>query len=348
MALTYWEYQVLLVALAWIGGFTPLLYAQWKGTPTTWRWWHAIGLALVLTPFIRMGVSATFEMIALVRTTVTGGFVTLQPFSEAQMWRKVWRHAWFYLIVPAAGLLLIWNGRPRLRDLARAGLAPRETAKRDALHGFTLFFVILVAYVASMLLAYVLLRDVLVSTGDESKLWMNITIPLIIALSGIAGVTEEFLFRGLLLNTLQKRMRWGYAALVQAVFFGVVHGGYGTWAHVLGPFFFGLGMAFVVRHLGLTPAIVLHAGVNVTFFAFDVADVNPAAYGLVAALVALNVYAAYATRFHAVRTLAKALVRLVTGRERRVHVPGSPDAIPERLILSQDASATVRVRDRSE
>lgn len=346
VALTYVEYQVLLVTVAWIGGFSPLLahaaarrvasqrrgvaryaleprssarvvwdarvdaFARWGAGPTPqWRWWQAVGLALVLSPFVRMGVGVYFDVIALVRTTVTGGFVVLPAYSTDALWTKAWRHAFYYFLVPAFGLLLVWRGRATRQNFARAGLAPRESASRDALHGLALFFVILIAYVGAMTLAYMALRDIVLTTGDESQIWANITIPLIIVLSGVAGVTEEFLFRGLMLSSFARVMPWGVAAVVQAVAFGLVHAGYMTWAHVLGPLAFGLGMAWVTRVLGIVPAVLLHAEVNIVFFSIDVADVNPMAWGLVAALAALNVYAAYVTRLAAVRKLWHSIVR---------------------------------------
>lgn len=302
MALTIWSYTLLVWTLAWIGGFLPLFLGRVR-----WRWWQCVGLALVLTPFVRMGIGVYFDLVALVEVTASGGFVVLEAVPRSAIWETIWRRVLNYLVVPGFGLFLLWGGKPTRGQVAEAGLAPRENAWRDALHGFALFFAIALAYVGALLVALFVAREFLPATGDESRVWANMTPLLIVLLSGTAGLTEEFLFRGLLLRALGRAMPFLAAASLQALFFGLIHAGYFTWTHVLGPFVFGLGMAWIVRELGLIPAVLLHAEVNVAFFAIDVADVVPAAWLLVLALLAMNAYAGWVTRFAAVRTLWRSI-----------------------------------------
>lgn len=309
--LTRNEFDIVVLVASWLGGFAPVLLRR-----PGWTWPRAVGLGLLLTPFARLALDVVLSIDALFVFTV------LEPVARAALWESVLTRLVYFLVLPGIGLLLMHEavpgfGRGRPRDaLAREGIAPRRSWSWDALRGFALFFAIAVAYLA----AYGVARLVPAATagGDESAYWRNITLPLIVLVSATAGLTEEFLFRGVLLKNLQRWMPWLVAALVQALFFGLIHSGYGTWTHVLGPFLFGLGMAWVARVLGVLPAAVLHAEVNVLFFALDVAPDYVGARGIVGlialgglllALAVLAGYALWRTRADAVRMLWASLKR---------------------------------------
>lgn len=309
-ALTRNEYDVLIVTLSWVIGFAPLFVQRLRGRdgPT---WVQCVGLALVATAFVRMLVNIYLSIGALFVFTV------LEPVSEAALWRSVGRDVLFDFAIPLVGVLLLHNAVPGLKSrraaasdvrgaLGAEGLGPHASYARDALRGFTLFFCIALAY--SVALAVSGLVSAQVAGGDESRYWQNITIPLIILVSGMSGLTEELLFRGILLTRLARAMPIVLAVVAQSVFFGFIHAGYGTWTHVLAPAFFGVGMAWVARTLGIVPAILLHVQINVVFFAFEVSDTIPQAWWLLAALAAVNVGAALATRFDAVLILWRSLV----------------------------------------
>lgn len=316
VSLTRAESDVLLYTLCWVGGFLPL-FLQRKG----WTWTRCVGLALVLSPFVRMGLNVVVTFDGLFVPTV------LQPVAAEALWRGIARSLTNNLLVPLLGLLLLHDAFPRwssvrervpsLRDvLARHGVSERHSWRRDAQRGLALFFFIALAYGVAYVVA--LQVGALVSPGDdESRYWIHITLPLIVLVSVTAGLTEEFLFRGILLRRLQRWMPWGVAALVQALFFGLIHTGYGSWTHVLGPFFFGLGMAWVRRILGIVPAMLLHAQVNVVYFAVDVGPDYVAAQGalgilglavLLGGLCAASVAALLATRADAVVLLWKSVL----------------------------------------
>lgn len=309
--LTRNEYDVLLVTLAWVGGFLPLFLRR-----PGWNWVRCVGLGLLLTPFIRMGLGVYLSIDALFT------FEVLQPVAREALWRGIQARVVNDLLVPLVGLLLMQDAVPlfgsrRVEDALKPhGLAPRRSWQRDALRGLALFFAIAVAYLA----AYGLSKLVpsLLAGGDESAYWRNVTIPLIVLLSATAGLTEEFLFRGVLLRALGRVMPWWPAALFQAVFFGFIHAGYGTWTHVLAPAVFGLGMAWVARVLGVLPAALLHAEVNVLFFALDVRTAYVAANGamgvvglgaLVLALAFASAWALWRTRADGVVLLWRSLLR---------------------------------------
>ncbi|HUR68606.1 MAG TPA: CPBP family intramembrane glutamic endopeptidase [Candidatus Thermoplasmatota archaeon] len=313
--LTRDEYDVLVVALSWALGFAPLFVQHRRDKPSL-TWVQCVGVALVATPFVRMMLNIYLSVGALFVFTV------LEPVSREAMWRSVGRDALFDLAFPLAGLLLAHNAVPGIASrrapradiagaLAANGLAPKRSWTRDAARGFTLFALIAIAYLGALFLA----RQVspTLAGGDESQYWRNITIPLIVLVSGMAGLTEEILFRGVLLTRLGRVMPFWAAALAQAIFFGLIHAGYGTWTHVVAPFAFGLGMAWVARVLGIVPAILLHAQVNIVFFALDVAGTVPQAWILLAALAVLNVAAAAYTRLDAVQLLLASLRRRAAG-----------------------------------
>jgi len=304
-ALTRDQYDILVVLLSWTLGFLPLFVQHARGRPRL-TWVQSVGIALVVTPFVRMALNLYLSIGALF--TFTGS----STVSREVLWRAVGRDVLFELAFPLAGLLLLHNALPALASrraprgdvagvLRENGLAPKHSWARDAARGSTLFFCIAIAYAIALLLA----RQIgpALAGGDESAYWRNITLLLIVLVSGMAGLTEELLFRGILLSRLARVMPWGVAAVGQAVFFGLIHAGYGTWTHVLAPFAFGLGMAWVTRALGILPAILLHAQVNIVYFAVDVSDVVPSAWALVLALGVLNIWAAFATRFDAIGIL---------------------------------------------
>lgn len=305
-SLTRAEFDAILLAGSWIVGFAPLLFFKRR-----WTWVQCVGLALVASPFVRDLIGIYLTIVPLFTQ-----FTVLPPVSRAALWSGVQTTLFQGLVVPAVGLWLMHQGRVR-EALDEHGLAPRRSWRHDALRGLALFFGIAIAYVAAYLLSKGPLA-VLSSNGDESQYWRNITLPLILLVSGAAGLVEEFLFRGVLFSWLAKRMHVVVAALVQAVFFGLVHAGYGTFSHVLAPFVFGLGMAWVARVLGVVPAALIHAEVNVMFFALDVAPTYVAVNGawglvalggLVAAWSVACVVALWATRADAVRLLWTSLAR---------------------------------------
>jgi membrane protease YdiL (CAAX protease family) len=311
--LTYAEYLAILAAASWILGFAPV-YLRRPG----WTWLRAVGLALVVSPFVRMGLDFVDSVLAAITRYQTTGTIyqVLPAIPQAVWWDDVAQRVLWYAALPALGLLLVhrmWSrdsGEAAREIGAEHGLAPRASWRTDALHGLALFFAIALAYA----LAYGV--DQLVPTtaagADESRYWSQITVPLIVLLAGVSGLTEELLFRGILLSWLARRMPWLGAALLQAFLFALIHAGYGSWTHLLGPFLFGAGMAWVVRELGILPAALLHAQVNVLFFAVAVAPDYVATRGLggALALAALVLAMAVASAWALWRTRARAVRRL--------------------------------------
>lgn len=326
------QFHLIVLTAAWLGGFLPIFLGK------RMSWVQGVGLALVLYPFLRMALTLarTFEF--LFTPTV------LQPASQIALWASVERQIWYNLALPCIGLFLLHNpyadasgsatARPRFLDALREhGAGPKHSPRRDVFRGLSLFAFVaggfLVAYAASKYVA-----PILSPGSDESLYWRNITLPLIILLPLSAGIAEEFLFRGILLTNLARWLPWSVAALLQAVFFGLIHAGYGTWTHVIGPAAFGLIMAWVARHLGIIVTALLHAEINVVFLTVEVGPTYLAvngALGLVALLsvsallLGLCVLALRETRADAVRLLWADLLRLL-GLRRGAPVEDAPTA----------------------
>jgi membrane protease YdiL (CAAX protease family) len=140
-------------------------------------------------------------------------------------------------------------------------------------------------------------------TGDESAYWRNLTPALLVGLSVGAGVSEEFVWRGLFLRALLRRWAFWPALLGQALLFGFIHAGYGNWAHVLGPALFGLLMGIVALRVSLLAAMAVHAGVDMAYLALAAPQLQPGILALPLVLAGAGLAAAAATRLAPVRAL---------------------------------------------
>lgn len=111
-------------------------------------------------------------------------------------------------------------------------------------------------------------------TGDPTVLGVVV---LVLAAVVLAPVTEELMFRGLLLRSFMRRMRFWPAALLSSLLFALFHVhqvetllGAVTLALSVGVL--GLGNCFVVRMTGrLAPAIMVHATYNALAIAVGLA-----------------------------------------------------------------------------
>src|SRR5581483_11170565 len=203
--LTRDQYDLLVLALGWVGGFAPMLRRK------DWTWVQAVGLGLLLTPFVRMALDFYLTVVV---SGVLFHFTVLEPVSQEALWRSVLARLVDYGLLPLAGLLIMHGAVPGFatratpaQALAAHDVAPRASWRRDALRGVALLVFLAAAYVVSLLLSRTAL-SVLSANGDESAYWRNVTVLLIVLLSVAAGVTEEFLFRGVMLRFLAQRMPW--------------------------------------------------------------------------------------------------------------------------------------------
>lgn len=283
------------VALALLLGV--LLWA-----PRPLRAWQVVASALLAYPAARALVGALAVADRLTRRTV------LLPASALEFELNIVYHVSIGLLLPLGGALLLWRARAgkgaarSLRDL-RAALArvlepaglrlaapgPRALLGALGLLGLVLAlqFVALAAQgsVASFLV-----------TGDESRYWLNLTPALLLGLSVSAGVSEEFVYRGLLLRALARRMDWKLAIALQALLFGFIHTGYGNWAHIVGPAIFGALMGVVALRVSLLAAIAIHAGTNVAYLALFAPQLQPFNLVVPVALTLVGLAALAATR----------------------------------------------------
>ena len=289
---------------AWLASFALL------ARKPHWTWRQAVGLALILYPLIKMGFGIYYSIGALVTNPV------LQPIPSAVLWRLVYEKLLLYLAVPVLGILIFFERVPYLEAppevvkdgapgmLGAAGVRAGRGLLMDAFLGCALFIPILLAYAGAFWVAAQLSGGA--GIGNERFLWQNLTPVLALLLAFVAGVTEEFLFRGLLFRHLADRMPVWAAALAQAVLFGFVHAGYGNWAHVVGPAIFGLAMAYVTLRMGLGAAVFLHMGINVVVFGHEVLlrdPGNPLMTSILLAFVGANIAALFVFRLEPLKRL---------------------------------------------
>lgn len=329
------------LALAYLAYYLPLLFVSWLAAfGTTWvdrafaarglrapkgplrtgrfAWTQSLGLALVYFPFVKFAWGVWTSWTFLVDPSSVAVSMTV-----AEMYAKFAFHAVQYFLVPVAGLLLMLRKSPRtafagLRRalplvMRRNGAAIRVSWRHDSMHGLWLFSLFLVAYGLSVS-AIAKLDDAAggsLSSGSDEAVFDNMTVPLVFLLALVAGVSEEFLFRGVMLVKIRDLFGGGRLGLWMAVgatsvFFGLIHAGYGTWTHVLGPLLFGVFEALVWLKFGLLPAMMVHIGIDVVAFGAETVDTNPGMETFLLALFAASIVvpAVYFARLHKHRLAA--------------------------------------------
>ena len=176
---------------------------------------------------------------------------------------EIVNNAWGYFIAAGIGLLilLLWKGRKYLFcDLWEAN-KPMETRT---------FFEILCVFMCSQLgfqLIAMVIETILNLLGFSAmaaieSASMNADTWSMFLYAGIlAPITEEILFRGLVLRTLQPYGK-KFAILTSAVFFGIFHGNI-----VQSPFAFAVGLVlgYVAVEYSISWAILLHMINNLIF-----------------------------------------------------------------------------------
>lgn len=120
------------------------------------------------------------------------------------------------------------------------------------------------------------------------SLWAGASPALVLALSLVAAVAEEILFRGVLFPGLAGRLGWRGSGALQAGLFGLLHAGYGDPGYILAAGAFGLVQAAVTRAWGLRAAVLVHAQVNVVILGWAAWAVSPANGLLVLGVLVAN------------------------------------------------------------
>lgn len=247
-----------------------------------------IGLVLLTAPLLALLLLGAFSLPNVFQGT------TAHALSTADLTGKALLHGVGYLATPALGLALVLGPRRAARAFLdrlsppgprRVSLARALSASGWASGGLVL------AAVAAWSLAQG--SGGLLSAGGAHVVFANATPAVAVALAASAALAEEGLFRGLLLDTLDRRVRTATAIVVQGVLFGLIHAGYGSLPHVLGATVFGILMGKLAVDRGLLPAISAHFLVNLALLGLwtssltllVVAGLAAPAMGLAAVLV---------------------------------------------------------------
>jgi membrane protease YdiL (CAAX protease family) len=275
-------------AVPWLLGAATALAVRFVGRP----WHQGIGLGIMAIPVwdTLWGILDSFGPL------LQGGFV-LRAYSEYQL-SGFYSHKLLedlgyltlgFLVYASKGSWsTFWSATPRrlARYAYEAGIPMGNRSEASsAWVGLLLFPVLILSTVLFSLLTADLdsLRQ-----SDESNVFANMTIYHALLLSLAAGFGEELLYRGFLQPVLARRMPLLVAIVVQAVFFGFAHSGYGTWIHVLQPALFGLVAGLVAWRFGLWAAIVLHVLVDIVAFGLEASRNVPWADDAVLGLLLAN------------------------------------------------------------
>ena len=219
-------------------------------------WWGAI----LLPAFALVSSMMVFVLLAWLRAAVRGGTDT-EAF--AALSRDPLNHAAIQAVAfgaaIAAGLLLFHRGRGLRRSLALSSV-PAGAVLLAVIAGLALQLLLseignLVLELHPMPIEQQLARQRMVEPTD---LWH--ALPIIVGLVVVAPVTEELLFRGLLLPGIARRHGATAGLLLTSIAFALVHleptavvpAAIAGW--VLG--------VVVLRTGSAVPAIAVHAGVN--------------------------------------------------------------------------------------
>lgn len=271
-----WQYWLFYLFVSWVvvwGGHFLLRGRRLGAGVRSWPWPRLVGLVLVLFPFVRLAYSF---VLSIPDVTATG---TVAPTrSAASFWLQVRRGMLVSFVVPLVGLFLASGQAGRLADgarvagarwratLAGVGLWPRHSWIRDGATGLGLAVIVFFGYVGLQYLLFPLRQY---DTGDASAVFLQITVPLAFALALMAGLTEELLFRGILVVKLRALLPGLPVALVvvfAALVFGLAHAGYGTIGNMVFPFLFGLATGILAVWVGVWPLVIVHAFVNLMIF----------------------------------------------------------------------------------
>lgn len=274
-----WTYY----AVGWVASAAMASYCVGRGHPVH----RALGIGLMTVPLWQAVWGSLDSIVVLLQ----GGFV-FRAFTRHELSRLYSNKLLEDLGYLAAGFLLyasdgfrdVLRQSPRrlARRLVQAGpvgfLGRARSEGRSLLSGVLLFPVLLMVTIAvNLLLSNV---DSL-NQSDESSIFDNMTVYHALLISLAAGFGEELLYRGVLLvglaHGLMRVFRAGPtgpgrvlamlgAIVLQALLFGLAHGGYGTWSHVLLPALFGLVAGLIAWAFGMWAAITLHVLVDLIAF----------------------------------------------------------------------------------
>ncbi|MFH1407220.1 MAG: type II CAAX endopeptidase family protein [Candidatus Omnitrophota bacterium] len=195
-------------------------------------------------------------MALVVVLSVAFAFV-LQPFLPFTFYKVIRRLITIFAVLGGALFWKILLNKP----LGELGLGLRRGWVKDLLAGFSMGIGAVVLYV-TLALMMKLFKFELHRFGGEFLLVALWSLPAAL----LIGLVEEFFFRGFLLQTFLKDMKWPLAVFITTLAYALVHikapfQAVSTWEKLLGLFILGLALAYAyLKTRSLYLPIGLHAG----------------------------------------------------------------------------------------
>lgn len=191
-------------------------------------------------------------------------------------------------LLAVAGLLPAAAAWIAIRPTDRGAEAARGRDRHDAMARLGRVAAVTLATVAAAGGSVAFLAALGAGGPPVQELWAGASPALVVALSLVAAVAEEVLFRGVLFPGLSGPLGWKGSGLLQAGLFGLLHAGYGDPSYILAAGAFGLVQAGVTRAWGLRAAVLVHAQVNLVILGWTARGVSPGNGVLVMAVLAAN------------------------------------------------------------
>ncbi|HWG89289.1 MAG TPA: CPBP family intramembrane glutamic endopeptidase [Candidatus Thermoplasmatota archaeon] len=306
--------------------------------------WHAgafiialLGLLLIAVPYVLSILTIPLQLEA----AATG--LAPEALPDGELMVEALLTAVVTLVMPGLGLLLIsgYSAVP-----APPGLALRVQAMVRSWHripvgeGVLSGLSITPALFLVVMMVGILVYGFTAAAGgtlpDETQnRFQNATLPTVIAIAIVAGLGEEFLYRGILQGSLSRVVGLPVAIVAQAVLFGVLHAGYGNWISPIVAGTFGLMWGVLAGRLGLVPLIVGHAVYDVVAISISGNGTQPFAWSLLGMLTVFSIA-------HTVVTRGALWKRILRGDEAPSQEPPAAVATPYPAVASYAASPASR------
>lgn len=198
-----------------------------------------------------------YACIFLVSGIVSAYYMLRSPnLTEYELWEILSNNGWGYVLTVSFGMLLvlIWKKKPFFKNIAFTSHKPMTVGTFFSLFAFFLLGQVLFSIFDTIVEQIFNLFGLSVMTSIESATSIGRSFSMLLYGCVLAPITEEIIFRGAVMRTMQPYGR-RFAILFSAILFGAFHGNL-----VQAPFAFAVGlvMGYTAMEYSIWWAILLH------------------------------------------------------------------------------------------